>query len=133
MNKQEFRKLIQEEIRKVLNEATTKAIALVVEEDGKFVMQTLKKYTDKGSLHVNKPYRLVPANKVSKWAMSNKAWADFPELAESENAKWQNAVAKIGTNFDFYDVTGRDDDGQKAAIAAVPKGTKPDDHAVQWW
>lgn len=133
MNKQDLRSLIREEIRKVLNEATTKAIALVVEEDGIFVMQTLQKYTDKGSLHVNKPYRLVPANKVSKWAMSTNAWADFPELAKSENAKWQKAIAKIGTNFDFYDVTGPNDDGQKAAIAAVPKGSKPDDHAVQWW
>lgn len=133
MKKSEFKKLIREEVRKVINEATSEAIALVVEEDGMFVMQTLKKYTNKGSLHVNKPYRLVPANKVSNWAMSTNAWAKFPELAKSENAKWQKAVAKIGTNFDFYDVTGRDDDGQKAAIAAVPKGSKPDDHAVQWW
>lgn len=133
MKKSEFIKLIREEVRTVLSEATSKAIVLVVEEDGKFVMQPLKTYTKKASLNVNKPYHKVPSNKVSNYAMATNAWSKSPDLAKSENAKWKQAVAKIGSNFDFYDVTGKNDDGQKAAIAIVPIGSKPDDHAVQWW
>lgn len=123
MKKQEFRKLIREEIRRVLKEASTKAVALVVDEDGNFLMQDLSSYSEETSFELDG--EILEPNEVTNYPNSVDAWAYAPQLAKSQNAKWKSAIAKLGNNYDYYDVIS--DGGENAFIAAVPKGTKPSD------
>ena len=119
----EFRKLIREEVRKVLKEATGKAFALVIDEDGKFLQQDLASYSAETAGY-EEPTK-IPAAKAAKFPTEFDAWANAPQLAKVENAKWVKAVAALTASCDFYDMLG--DGGENAFIAAVPKGSNVED------
>ena len=125
MNKLEFRKLIREEIRKVMKEATGKAYALIIDEDGAFLMQNLSSYAEETYPPLD-PQQLS-VNKVPNYPSTVDAWADAPGLKKSQDAKWKAAVANLGSNFDYYDVIS-DGGGVNAVIAAIPKGAKIGDY-----
>jgi hypothetical protein len=109
----EFRKLIREEVRKVIKEAKVKAYALVIDEDGDFLMKDLAAYEEESYLNLESR-RKISLNKLPK----------FPESEGAEpNKKWEQAVAKLGASYDYYDVNS--DGGEQVIIAAVPVGTKP--------
>jgi len=127
MNKLEFRKLIREEIRRVMKEATEKAYALIIDEDGKFLMQDLMSYGEESYLNMGDPEKLT-IQKVLKYPSTYDAWANAPGLLKSQEAKWKAAVTKLGTAWDYYDVIS--DGGEMTAIAAVPRGAKIDDYYV---
>jgi hypothetical protein len=124
MKASEFRKLIREEVTKVLNEATNKAFALVIDEDGNFLKQDLASYFEETAGY-EEPTKLSAA-KAAKFPTDYDAWANAPQLAKAENAKWVKAVSALTPSCDFYDVLG--DGGENAFIAAVPKGTSPNDY-----
>jgi hypothetical protein len=126
MKLSEFRKLIKEEFRKVLKEVTGKAYALVIDEDGNFMQEDLASYFAETDGY-EEPTKLTAA-KAAKFPTEYDAFADAPELAKSENAKWVKAVAALNATCDFYDVLG--DGGENAFIAAVPKGTSPSDYSA---
>jgi hypothetical protein len=121
----EFRKLIKEEVRRVLKEAKGKAYALVIDEDGKFLMQDLMSYGEESDLNMEDP-RKLSVNKIPNYPNTVDAWANAPELQGSQDAKWKAAVAKLGMAFDYYDVIS--DSGENAVIAAIPKGTNISDY-----
>jgi len=126
MKATEFRKLIREEVRKALKEVTGKAYALVIDEDGNFMQEDLASYFEETAGY-EEPTKLTAA-KVAKFPTEYDAWANAPELAKAENAKWVKAVAALNATYDFYDVLG--DGGENAFIAAVPKGTSPSDYSA---
>ena len=118
------------EPQKVLKQANSMIIepgvsyALVVDEDGNFLMEKLKSYAKKSYFDFrNGAVKLAPA-KVQNYANSVEAWANAEDLESSENAKWKEAVKKFDVNkYDFYDVTW--EGGENVVVAAVPKGTRP--------
>lgn len=108
----EFRKLIREEVRRVLKEANGKAYALVIDEDGDFLMKGLAAYAEESDLD-------LVGGKITPNKLPN-----YPEsIGAAPNQKFKQAVAKLGASYDYYDVLG--DSGEDAVIAAVPVGTKP--------
>jgi len=120
----EFEKGKLSETRKGLKEATGKAFALVIDEDGNFLQQDLSSYFEEAGGY-EEPTKLAAA-KVAKFPTEYDAWANAPELAKAENAKWVKAVAALSSTSDFYDVLG--DGGENAFIAAVPKGSDVEDY-----
>jgi len=124
MKASEFRKLIREEVRKALKEVDGKAFALVIDEDGNFMQEDLASYFEETAGY-EEPTKLTAA-KVAKFPTEYDAWANAPELAKAENAKWVKAVAALNATCDFYDVLG--DGGENAFIAAVPKGGNVEDY-----
>lgn len=126
MKIREFRKLIREEVRRVLKEANGKAYALVIDEDGKFIQDDLANYAQEEIVDLDGPK--IIAAKAAKFPTEYDAWAYAPELAKTENQKWLQAISKLGTSYDYYDILS--DGGQNAAIAVVPKGTSPNDYSA---
>lgn len=124
MKKFELRNLIREEVRRVLKEATNNAFALVIDEDGNFLKQDLASYFEETAGY-EEPTKLSAA-KAAKFPTEFDAWAYAPQLAKAENVKWVQAVSALTPSYDFYDVLG--DGGENAFIAAVPKGTSPNDY-----
>ena len=93
----------------------SEAYALVIDEDGNFLMKDLAAYEEESYLNL-KSRRNILLNKLPK----------FPESEGAEpNQKWKQAVAKLGASYDYYDVNS--DGGEQVIIAAVPVGTKPKD------
>ena len=119
MKLSEFRKLIREEVRKVVSEKKNKgdALAIVFDEDGDYEIYGLKFYSKQSKLNLNG--QKIPLNKLE----------DFPESQgiEGVDDMWSLAVDKLGASYDYYDVNGKS--GEKAIIAAVPVGKKPKDFA----
>jgi len=109
---------------KSLNEVTGKAFALVIDEDGNFMQEDLASYFEETAGY-EEPTKLTAA-KVAKFPTEYDAFANAPELAKAENAKWVKAVAALNATCDFYDVLG--DGGENAFIAAVPKGSNVEDY-----
>lgn len=115
MKTTQLRKLIREEARKVIKEANGRAYALVIDEDGDFLMKDLAAYEEEAYLNLESKRKIL-LNKLPK----------FPESEGAEpNQKWKQAVTKLGASYDYYDVNL--DGGEQAIIAAVPAGTKPKD------
>lgn len=97
---------------KSLKEVKGKAYALVIDEDGDFLMKDLAAYAEESYLNLG-------GGKISPIKLPN-----FPEtIGAAPNQKFKQAVAKLGASYDYYDVLG--DGGEDAIIAAVPVGTKP--------
>jgi len=109
---------------KSLNEVDGKAFALVIDEDGNFMQEDLASYFEETAGY-EEPTKLTAA-KVAKFPTEYDAFANAPELAKAENAKWVKAVAALNATCDFYDVLG--DGGENAFIAAVPKGGNVEDY-----
>ena len=109
---------------KSLKEAKGKAYALVIDEDGKFLMPDLMSYGEESYLNMEDPTKMS-VNKVPNYPNTVDAWANAPGLSKSQDAKWKAAVTKLGTAFDYYDVIM--DGGENAVIAAIPKGAKISD------
>jgi hypothetical protein len=126
----QFRKLIREEISRVLKEVTKKASALVIDENGKFSQQSLSSYYDE-SYEYEKPTKLTAA-KAAKFPAD--VWANPSDISTTENAKWVKAVAALSATSDFYNLLGNSANeygfygGEKAFIAAVPKGSNIRDY-----
>lgn len=100
---------------KSLKEVKGKAYALVIDEDGDFLMKDLAAYEEEAYLNLESKRKIL-LNKLPK----------FPESEGAEpNQKWKQAVAKLGASYDYYDVNS--DGGEQAIIAAVPVGVKPKD------
>ena len=122
----QFRKLIREEVRRALKEVAGKAYALVIDEDGNFMQEDLASYSQDEYVDLDGPK--ITAAKAAKFPTEYDAWANAPELAKAENQKWLQAISKLGTNYDYYDILS--DGGENAVIAVVPKGTSPSDYSA---
>lgn len=119
-----------QKIAGILNEnedmmSTQPAYAIVIDEDGDFIMKDLATYAEESYIDATSD-QFIPAEAIQDYPMSVDAWQHSPDKAESENMKWKQVVAKLGGNYDYYDVIG--DGGENAVVAAVPKGKSPEDY-----
>lgn len=101
------------------------AYALVIDEDGDFVMKDLATYAEESYIEADSN-ELIPAKRITGYPTSVDAWKHSPQNAESEQSEWEQAVAKLGRSYNYYDVIG--DGGENVVVAAVPKGKLPSDY-----
>ena len=108
MKTSEFRKLIREEVRKVLKEATGKeAYALIVDKNNKFSQLDIHSFWSKYAKRIVG----VPGDKLS--AATAAKWPDH------KSAEYIKAVSALKDTSDFYYI---DTKGIGTVVAAIPKG-----------
>ena len=95
-----------------------RAYVLFVDEDGYFKQDQLRFF--EGS--VNSNAKKIAADKAAKLPTEVDAWISTPQLAKAENKEWIQAIAKLGTDYDYYDALS--DGTEKVLVAAVPKGKR---------
>ncbi len=108
---------------KLSDYARDQGYVLVIDEDGYFTQEDLAYYDF--SLDLDGPK--ITAVKAAKLPTKSNAWADAPQLAKVENNEWLQAIAKLGTKYDYYNVLSADDGTEKAAVAAIPRGKELED------
>jgi len=116
----EFRKLIREEIRKVLKEEESQqAYALVVDEEGFFMQEDLMEYNQESELSMDGIK--LDNNEALEYAESVEA-TENPRILE----KWMRAIKTLSSTCDFYDVTAGG--GEGVVVAAIPRGSNLQDY-----
>ena len=112
---------------KLLKEAdeTRRAYALVIDEDGNFIQEDLSYYSEESYLDPEGE-ELSGVQEVLTYPETVSAWQHAPELKDSQDAEWKQAVAKLGDSYAYYDVIG--DSGENAVIAAIPQGSSLTDY-----
>lgn len=108
---------------KPISYARERGYVLVIDEDGYFMQDELASYDY--SLDLDGPK--ITAAKAAKFPTESSAWASAPQLAKTQNGEWLQAIAKLGTKHDYYNVLSAEDGTEKAAVAAIPKGKKLED------
>ncbi len=111
MKVSEFRKLIREEVRKVLKEATGEAYALILDKKNKKFSQLdlssfWSKYAKQIIAVLKDPGDKLSAAKAARWPVGG----NYPE--------WVKAVSTLKGTSDFYIISV---EGHQV-IAAIPKG-----------
>lgn len=138
-----LRKLIREEIHKVLKEATGEAYALKLTfgPESKFMTRDLKTYakehafkSDGKKLSLNAVLQKLSPRKLSYWMKE-----DHPRLSRKRNyaEEAKQLLSKFTSTHDFYDTfdasvsrEGRSDfHGYLPVISIIPKGSKPISYA----
>ncbi len=110
---------------KPISYARERGYVLVIDEDGYFMQDELASYDF--SLDLDGPK--ITAAKAAKFPTESSAWASAPQLAKTQNGEWLQAIAKLGTKYDYYNVLSTEDGTEKAAVAAIPKGKRLKDFA----
>lgn len=118
MKKLEFRKLIREEIKRVLSEQSQKAYALIIEDD-MFSVEDLAEYSKNNEL--DDTGFMLKGDQAFDYAAETEATEDITTLQ-----KWMDAVKKMLPSYVFYDVTAGA--GEDVVVAAIPKGSKLQDY-----
>ena len=108
---------------KLSDYAKDQGYVLVIDEDGYFTQDDLAYY--EFSLDLDGPK--ITAAEAAKLPTESSAWADAPQLAKTKNKEWLQAISKLGTKYDYYNVLSADDGTEKAAIAAIPRGKRLED------
>jgi len=99
---------------------TRGAYALIIDEDGNFIKEDLSYYSEESYLDPEGE-ELSGMEKVLNYPDTVSAWQHAPELRDSQDAQWKEAVAELGNSYTYYDVIG--DSGENAVIAAIPQGS----------
>ena len=138
----ELKKLIREEVHKVLREATGKAYALklMFGPGGKFVTQDLKAYAKEHyfdsigkKLSLNAVLQKLSPNELSDWMAE-----DEPRLSRDRDyaKEAKQLLSKFISTHDFYDtfelttmLDKNDYYGYTPVISIIPKGNKPISYA----
>tara|TARA_R110000868_G_C10815925_1_gene758223 strand:+ start:518 stop:1156 length:639 start_codon:yes stop_codon:yes gene_type:complete len=111
MKASEFRKLIREEVRKVLKEVTGKAFALIVDKDGNFLQQDLASYLkEAGNL----------VRRINREKLSTAGALSWTADLGYKNAEYEKAVSALKATSDFYYISTQ---GKGVVVAAIPKGS----------
>jgi len=113
MKASEFRKLIREEVRKVLKEATGEAYGLVIDKNNKFTQLDYRSFQTKYARNIYKVHG-APGDK-----MSAAEAAKWPEGFDYKSAEYVKAVSALKDTSDFYYIGLK---GGSFAMAAIPKG-----------
>ena len=108
---------------KPISYAKEQGYVLVIDEDGYFMQDELASYDF--SLDLDGPK--ITAAKAAKLPTESSAWASAPQLAKTQNGEWLQAISKLGTKYDYYNVLSAEDGTEKAAVAAIPRGKKLED------
>lgn len=108
---------------KPISYAEDQGYVLVIDEDGYFTQDDLAYY--EFSLDLDGPK--ITAAKAAKLPTESSAWASAPQLAKTQNGEWLQAITKLGTKYDYYNVLSTEDGTEKAAVAAIPRGKKLED------